>query len=61
MKSIQIISAISFVFQMFGCSYTDNQELKSDLLLIGMACLFTLMYSSHLVGIQNQNKEKDEK
>lgn len=61
MKSIQIISAISFVSQMFGCSYTDDQNLKSDLLLIGMACLFTLMYSSHLVGIQNKNKIKNEK
>lgn len=61
MKSIQIISAVSIVFQMFGCSYTDDQSLKSDLLLVGMACLFTLMYSSHLIGIQNQNKEKNEK
>ena len=61
MKSIQIISAVSIVFQMFGCNYTDDQSLKSDLLLVGMACLFTLMYSSHLIGIQNQNKEKDEK
>ena len=61
MKSIQIISSLSFVFGVGACGYTDNQELKSDLFLVGMACLFTLMYSSHLVGIQNQNKNKDEK
>ena len=61
MRAIKILSATSFCFTLVGCAYTDNQDMKSDLLYFGMICLFTLMYSSHLVGMQNQINNEQKK
>lgn len=56
MKTIQIASLLGFSFNFIGCQVLDDAQLREDLLAFGMVCLFTLIYSSHLVGVQNEKK-----
>jgi len=58
MKSLLIMSGITFLASLVGCSITENQAFKNDLCLFGFMCLFTLLWASHLMGIK---KEKDER
>lgn len=59
MKTIQIASIVSIVFDFIGCEVSEDTNFKTDLFAFGLMCLFVLIYSSHLVGLQN--KKKDEK
>ena len=58
MKTIQIASLLGFSFNFIGCQVLDDAQLREDLLAFGMVCLFTLIYSSHLVGVQNEKKNE---
>ena len=58
MRTIQIISLLGFSFNFVGCQVLENAQLREDLLSFGMICLFTLIYSSHLVGLQNEKKNE---
>lgn len=56
MKTIQILSALAILIQFVGCQVSEDSSLNADLFAFGLLCLFTLIYSSHLIGLQNQNK-----
>lgn len=57
MKTIQILSILFIVIGFVGCQVSNDPELNADLFAFGGICLFTLIYSSHLIGVQNQNKD----
>lgn len=58
MKTLLITSGITFLASLVGCSITEDQSFKNDLCVFGLMCLFTLMWSSHLIGVSKQ-KEND--
>jgi hypothetical protein len=44
------------VFEFIGCQVSDDSKFNADLLAFGLVSLFTLLYSSHLIGMQNNQK-----
>jgi hypothetical protein len=58
MKTIQIASIISIALEFVGCQVVEREDLREDLLSFGLICVFALLYSSHLVGLQNEKKNE---
>lgn len=58
MKTLIITSSIAVIFCLTGCAITESQDFKNDLCLVGLMCLFTLMYASHIFGLSNQGQDE---
>jgi hypothetical protein len=53
MKLLQLTSIAIIMLSAGGCTFTADESLKDDLFGIGLVSLFILIYSSHLIGLQN--------
>lgn len=59
MKAIQVTSIICIAIAIIGLIFSKSDDLSADLFSGIMLFSFTLIYSSHFVGLEKETKHEE--